>query len=277
MRMCVRRIRSPLKHDQVMLAGRLAPLDGPAGDRRVDVDAIEMRVRGFELRDDMSGQHAVHRPRGAKDRVALRHRRRRPHRPQLQAHRGRGEAGLEQVAGWRDARAAGSPLMSSINQPRRPFGRALRDRDELAREGAADLRALRFIVRQRDDQLAIAAADPRRQAAVDDHHARAGRARGLPARDVALAGHVESNGPRQQHAIRIRRIGGRQRDRDDLVALLARVAQQIDRAGLRELRRAEAGDEVAAANAAGFLEPPQHRIHGGESAGQLLDRRRHRA
>ena len=49
------------EHDQVMLAGRLAPLDGPADDRRVDVDAIEVRVGGLEPRDDVAGEHAVHR------------------------------------------------------------------------------------------------------------------------------------------------------------------------------------------------------------------------
>ncbi len=59
------------EHDQQMLAGGLALLDGAAGDRRVDVDAIEVRVRGVEPRHDVAGEDAVQRPRRAEYRVAL--------------------------------------------------------------------------------------------------------------------------------------------------------------------------------------------------------------
>ena len=90
---------------------------------------------------------------------------------------------------------------------------------------------------------------------------------------MAAASLVESKGPWNQHAVRIGRIGCRDRDRHDFVALVPRIAQQIDRAGLRELRRAEAGHEIAAPDAAGFFEPAQHRIQRREPAGQLLDRR----
>ena len=72
--MCVRRIRSPLNDDQQMLAGGLAALDRAAGDRRVVVDAREVRVRGVELRDRVAGEHAVQRPRRPEDRIAFRHR-----------------------------------------------------------------------------------------------------------------------------------------------------------------------------------------------------------
>ena len=59
--------------DQVMLARRLALLDDAAGDRCVDVDAIEMRVSDLELRHRVTREHAVHRLRGAEDGVAFGH------------------------------------------------------------------------------------------------------------------------------------------------------------------------------------------------------------
>ena len=157
-----------------------------------------------------------------------------------------------------------------LDQPAAPpLGARCAMRDQLARQRAADLRALRLIIRQRDEQLAIAAADPRREPAIDEHHARA-RPIAWPPRVSLCNRRVR---PGHQRAVRIRRIGGRERDRDRLLAFLACIAQQIDRAGLRELRRAQAGHEVAAPDAAGFLEPAQHRIHRAESARQLLDRR----
>src|SRR5688572_2056021 len=79
-----------------------------------------------------------------------------------------------------------------------PLRRALRNGAELTREGAANLRALRLIVRQGDDQLAVAAADPRREPAIDDHHARPGRASGLSRarRGRLFATLAGSKGPR---------------------------------------------------------------------------------
>ena len=78
-----------------------------------------------------------------------------------------------------------------FDQPSAPaFGRALRDRHQLARHRAADARALGLIIRHADDQLPIAAADPRGGAAVDDDDPRAGgpslrRARSAPPRSWA--------------------------------------------------------------------------------------------
>ena len=78
---------------------------------------------------------------------------------------------------------------------------------------------------------------------------------------------------RDQRTKGIRRIGGGDRDGDDLVAIIPHVAQQVDRARLRKLGGTESGYEIPATDAPGFLEPAQHWIHRRESAGQLLDRR----
>ena len=51
---------------------------------------------------------------------------------------------------------------------------------------------------------------------------------------------------------------------------MRKLAQQIDGGGQRELRCAEAGDEVAAANAAGFFESFEHVVDGAESAGDVF-------
>src|SRR5687767_10900667 len=57
----------------MMLAGRFDLFDGAADDRRIDVDAIEMRVGGLEPGHGVAGEDAMHRSRGAEYRVAFGH------------------------------------------------------------------------------------------------------------------------------------------------------------------------------------------------------------
>ncbi len=81
----------------------------------------------------------------------------------------------------------------------------------------------------------------------------------------------DQSGHGEQRAVRIRRVGRRERHGKRDVPLFARRPQEIDGAWLRELRRTEAGDEVAAAHPAGFFHAPQHRIERAEAAGDLFD------
>ena len=64
-------------------------------------------------------------------------------------------------------------------------------------------------------------------------------------------------------------------DRDfGLVGRVAQRAQQIHRAGQRELRGAEAGDEIAAAQPPALFHRFQHGIDAREAAGDRFDRHR---
>src|SRR2546430_7792785 len=71
-------------------------------------------------------------------------------------------------------------------------------------------------------------------------------------------------GPRKGRAVRIGRIGRRDDDGVRLFGPLARGAKPIDSTGQRELRGAEARDEVAAPNAARVLHRLQDAVRGRE-------------
>ena len=83
-----------------------------------------------------------------------------------------------------------------------------------------------------------------------------------------------SRRPLERRAVGIGRVGGGE-DRDlGLVRLVAQRAQQIHGAGQGELRRAEAGHEIAAAQPPTLFHRSQHGIHAREAAGDQLDGQR---
>ena len=288
---------------QQMLAAGLDRFDGAAGDRRVVVDARERRVDGLEARHDLPGERAMQRARGAEDRVAFRHgaprdRRARPSRPRvgprrvrpalaphLVAEAGADEAGVDEerrermlVRGHGVDLADEQPAVASLaaagdRRPASPTGRGQRG-SARARPPAATSRSWR-----------PPRGDVRDAGAVDEHDARADGPRRAAAHRRAAAVVVArrrrgvrlARRPLQQRAVRIGRIGGGEEHRLGLVGRLAQRAQQIERRRQRELRRADAADEVAAPDAAALLERLEHVVDGGEAAGDRLGRRRPRA
>ena len=125
------------------------------------------------------------------------------------------------------------------------------------------------VVGQRQQQIALAAAQVAGGEAVDEHDQRAHGARGA-APDVgacrrrrrrSASGHLSSvpYGLAGSVAASTTACG--------VSGALAMRTQQIERGRHRELRAAEAGDEVAAADAPGVLHGPQHLVHGAEPAG----------
>ena len=75
--------------------------------------------------------------------------------------------------------------------------------------------------------------------------------------------------PRQGRTVWIRRVGrGQEVDRAFRGSIrgFAHGAQPIERPRQRELRRAQAIDEIAAPDAAGFLEGPKDRVDAGKAA-----------
>ena len=76
--------------------------------------------------------------------------------------------------------------------------------------------------------------------------------------------------PGQCRAVGIRRVGGGEHQRERFLRRLAEGAQPLFRARHRELRAAQAGDEISAASAAGVLHRLEHRVDGGKSAGNLF-------
>ena len=75
--------------------------------------------------------------------------------------------------------------------------------------------------------------------------------------------------PRQRRAVRLGGVGGGEHERVVLVAG-AELAQPLDRAGERELRAAEALDEVAAPAGADRLERAQLAVDGAVAARDAL-------
>ncbi len=107
-------------------------------------------------------------------------------------------------------------------------------------------------------------AQERRERAVHQHHLRARRARG-PARRSAV-----QRRPAEKRPVGIRRVGRREHGDLRLLRSLAQRAQQVEHRRQRELRRAHAGDEVAAAHPAAVLERPEDLVHGREAARESL-------
>ena len=97
------------------------------------------------------------------------------------------------------------------------------------------------------------------------------RARGAAGRADAVAVAVLLRGPGDERAVRIGRIDGGQHD--DVVAV-ARGAQPIDGARVRELGARQPVDEVAAADLARVLQRAKDRRQRGEATGQPLGRDR---
>src|SRR5262245_59480407 len=56
-----------------MLAARLDAFDDAPGERRVGIDAGELRVDRFEIRHHAAGERTMQRPRRAEDRVTFGH------------------------------------------------------------------------------------------------------------------------------------------------------------------------------------------------------------
>jgi len=148
--------------------------------------------------------------------------------------------------------------------------------DERTGNRASDFRSIGFGVRQEGDEQAIAAREIRGEGAVDENHRRADRSR-RPTSSFAgrnRARRLLSCWPFECRAVGIRRIRGGQDHDLDIVRRVAQRAQQIEGAGHRELRRAQAGDEVASPDASRVLHPFQYGIHDAKSTGHVF--RRHR-
>ena len=267
-------------HQQV-LAARLAALDGAAGDRRVVVDARQRRQAGGE-----GGHDACRRARGA-----ARRRRARSCRLQASSTSAREPCGFRRPGAGPPAgaaRAAAGRRWSRRSRPRRssaPAGSRWPARRSAPRPASRGARR----ARSRRGAPARAPAPGR---GVDRSGSSSGTATSscrsprpiqatawpststtrAPATRLAFSGcrpHVGQStsapyGLAGSVAATVTATGRRRG--------VAFRAQQIDRAGLGELRAAQAGDEVAAAHAAGVLEPAQHRVDGAEAARHRLER-----
>src|SRR5439155_7621261 len=115
---------------------------------------------------------------------------------------------------------------------------------ERGREGFAGWLRVRLIGDE-CEELLFAATEPSSDPAIDKDDERTRGAHGLAA--------LGTLGPRKGRAVRIGRIGRRDDDGVRLFGPFARGAKPIDSTGQRELRGAEARDEVAAPNAARVL------------------------
>ena len=131
-------------------------------------------------------------------------------------------------------------------------------------ERISSARAIGLVGRQRYQEYAVTSRNPRRESPIDQDYPRAGRAH-RPRRRIGPFR------PGQHRAIGIGRIGGGERDGKRRIGFLARRAQQIDCARLRELRGAEARHEVSPSDSPGFFKPAQDRVDRAESAWNLLD------
>ena len=154
--------------------------------------------------------------------------------------------------------------MTSVSPTGRPSKRSTASRfapprftwPTSARERGAEPRLVGLAQRH---ERAAAALDEERRLAAEQHDVRAGDARRPRARALR---------PRERGAVRLRRIGRREHERVGLVVFLrTQLAQPLDRAGQRELRAAEALDEVAAAADAERLEVAQLAVDGAVAAG----------
>ena len=140
---------------------------------------------------------------------------------------------------------------------REPLDRARAGRRRRARRATVDAR----VVGRRP-----APAGPCRRAR---RTAPARRRRGRRRRPPARAGAARRLGPLQRRAVGLRGVGGGEHDRRRRVVVALR-AQPLDRARERELRAAEALDEVAAAGDADRLQRRQRVVEGAEPARDAL-------
>ena len=281
MRMCVRRIRSPLN-----TISRCLPADSHFSMVRPTIGvstltrsrcayAVSNRVTTWPARTRCSDRAArnIESPSGIAFFVVALEPQRPPRHAKLQAHRGGRESGFEQELRSPDPRSPGVPLMSSISQPRRPSGA----RCAIATSSRAIARPMRDRSGSSSGKQTTSWRSPRPIHAAarpfDDHDARTRRCAWL-----ALSERCPSASSRRMgHGISTPYGFAGSVAENVTVTTSSRSSRasrkQIDGARLRELRGAEAGDEVAAPDASGFFEPAQHRIERGEAAGQLLDRR----
>ena len=135
---------------------------------------------------------------------------------------------------------------------------AARAYDERLRDRSRGLRSVRLALGQERDQLTIAASEVGDERSVDEDDRGADAAR----RPLRLLFR-----PIQRRAVRIGGIGRAEHDDFGFVGPIAQRSQQVERAGHRELRRAEAGDEIPAPDASRFFHSLQHRIDHAEAAG----------
>ena len=130
------------------------------------------------------------------------------------------------------------------------------DREPL-QPAAADVRDERLERRAEPALLGIAQRDERAAAALDEEDGLSPEQDDVRARDPGGA-RAGPAGPGQRGAVRLRRIGGREDERlRSSSSPAAQLAQPLDGAPERELRAAEALDEVAASAEAERLERAQ--------------------
>ena len=143
-----------------------------------------------------------------------------------------------------------------------------------ARHLAATCERRGSAVRKEEEQLPLAAPQIRGGLAVNEDHTRADRPRRTPGLRRRRCGDAcpAQLRPRQDRPVWVGRIGRREHNRSRRLGQLAHRAQQVERRGHRELRGAEAGHEVAAADAPRLLHRPEHLVDGGEPAGHRFRR-----
>src|SRR5688572_26455581 len=160
-----------------------------------------------------------------------------------------------------DRRLVDRQAVDLVEEERRATIRVCLRRERRGDEPACSCHLVLVAVGERE-QRALVACEPRGKDAVDKDDEGAGRPHRTPA--------LRALGPRERGAIQVRGIRRRERHDLRLVARLAHGAQAVDRAGQSELRRAAAGNEVAAAHATRVLHRLEHAVHAGESAGEPL-------
>ena len=196
----------------------------------------------------------------------------------LRSLRPRGVAWKPASSSARPSGESSTPAPSARSTVSRPSWPSRTASDSASTAGCSRCRVL-----GPGEQGAPAALDVQHQAAVDEHDQGAG----LAARACGRRPRRRRGRPRQRGAERVGRVGGREhqgarRRRAPLArgsssarsSAAPHGAQPVDRAGQRELRGAEALDEVAAPAAPGLLERREHPVDRGEPAGRPLGHHR---
>ena len=141
-------------------------------------------------------------------------------------------------------------------------------------EAGSDLRALGLFGGKKDEDVGIVAAKPGDELAVAQDHFGIGCAGEDAGRrfSESIVHAVGKVGPAQDRTVGIGRIGGGQLHELGLLRgrLGAQLAQQVDGGGKRELRGAETGDKIAAADAAALFEGFEDVVDCAEAAGDVF-------
>ena len=145
-------------------------------------------------------------------------------------------------------------------------------RAEKMRKACGSLGALRLLSGKEDEDVGIVAAQPCDELAVAQNDFGVGGAGENARRRFRVFVGDRQVGPAQDGAVGVGGIGCSELHELRFLGggLGAQLAQQIDGGRESELRGAEAGDKIAAADAAAFFESLEHVVDGAESAGNVF-------